>query len=142
MIETTRTRQQAATTEMVFSNPIPFVFPTVPSPPVARPLPLSAYAGTFNHPAYHNITLRTCNSTANAACQLRGSPFVALGMTIHFEIEHVSGQWWLGRMFVDDHDPTVVYSVSRFQFETSGKAVTKVGIEMEPGLYIWYDRVV
>lgn len=45
-------------------------------------------------------------------------------------------------MFVDDHDPTVVYSVSRFQFEISGRVVTRVGIEMEAELYIWYDRVI
>jgi len=63
-------------------------------------------------------------------------------MQIHFEIEHVSGEWWLGRMFVDDRDPNAVYSVSRFQFEISGETVTKLGIEMEAGLYIWYDRVI
>jgi len=44
-------------------------------------------------------------------------------------------------MFVNDHDPTVVYSVSRFQFEISGEVTTRVGIKMEVGLYIWYDKV-
>jgi len=45
-------------------------------------------------------------------------------------------------MFVDDRDPNALYSVSRFQFENSGETVTRLGIEMEAGLYIWYDRVI
>ena len=140
-IEITRARQQAAATEAVFANPIPILFPTEPSPPVARPLPLPAYTGTFNHPAYHNVTLKSYNSTSSATSQLHSSPFVALGMQIHFEVEHVSGQWWLGRIFVDDHDPTAVFSVLRFQFEISGEIVMRLGIEMEVGLYIWYNRI-
>jgi hypothetical protein len=105
---------------------------------------LEAFLGVFNHPAYQNISLGLCdagNSTVNTGCQIKTGVMETLGQRYHAEAEHVSGNFWLGRVFYDNHDPDLAANVLRIQFEITGGVVSRVGVEQEQELFIWYHRV-
>ena len=126
----------------LLANAKELVFPGVPSTPT--PLPLPAYVATFNHPAYHNLTVSFCNSTSPTAatpCDLRVSPIETFGQQVHLELEHVSGAWWLARLFYDDHDPTLAAGLLKVQAEIVGGVVTKIGVDVDQDLLIWFERV-
>ena len=136
-------------------------------PPLPRLVPLRAYAGVYDNVGYGNITVSLeCNDaarkgypadtpahpTVERGCSLRGSgPLEFEGKKFHVDFEHVTGDYWVAWLFVDDYAPAgsgltvrpqlCLRAQSRIGPDGTGEAFgLDFRWESEDGPLVWYGR--
>lgn len=120
-------------------------YPSIPSPPLPLSLPLSAYEGTYHHPAYHNMTVVVAASPNddNSTFTIdRSNQTIAMSISL----KHVSGEFFLayvestktaGTLALEDAYP------AQFKLRkdgTVGAYGARIELTMEEEL-IWFDRI-
>ena len=86
------------------------LYPKVPNPPLPWPLPPQACEGTYTNPGYDQLKLRLVENN-HVGNELSGvilqttSAMGFDGLTYHIDLHHVSGNFWLGLSFVEEHLP-------------------------------------
>lgn len=113
------------------------LFPDRPSTPKPMALPLSAYAGTYEHPAYGTLVFDVVEGQLRANAPDPTFPF-------RMALEHVSGDFFIA---VLEHLPNewdeLTKLESEFRIGISGQ-VEKLGIDFlneEDSEYVWFSRV-
>jgi hypothetical protein len=131
------------------------LYPNLPSPPLPHTAPLANHTGTFHNAGYGDFkivldcgnseTVGTSLSNAGQLCQLqvkkpRGGP---ANIPLVVNLEHKSGDYWLGWAVVFDAGMPEACLEAQFRVDTSG-AVNQFAIEA--GLddvtpLIWFERI-
>lgn len=122
------------------------LYPSVPEPPLPLSLPLSAYAGTYTHPAYRTIELVVADANRDFLYAARTKQVLRADVDrlchMVVDLEHVSGDFFLA--WVDNKEPCFANAggvTARFTLGSDG-AVEKWGIDIEAnGRLVWFDRV-
>jgi len=103
-------------------NTIPRLYPTVPDPPLPRPLALEKYAGSYHNEGYGNLTIALecpkdpenegdaletpANPTVEKGCYLQGNGTMEYqGKTFRLRFEHVTGDYWVSWLYIDQYVP-------------------------------------
>jgi len=121
------------------NNASRILYPSLPDPPLPLSLPLSAYIGTYTHPAYQNITIE----------ERDGSLFANRNEAVWkttFKFEHVSGEFFLCYADSANAKKSPLESIIQAEFVIgSDGAVTRFGmaaeVQMGPEGRIWFDRI-
>jgi len=79
----------------VWESALETVYPDRADPPVPRTLPLRAYAGTYFHPGYQNLTLTLQGSEDEKEGPRLVAKFVGASWRTTCDVAHVSGEHWL-----------------------------------------------
>ncbi|KAK0618920.1 beta-lactamase/transpeptidase-like protein [Immersiella caudata] len=136
-------------------------------PPLPRALPLTAYAGVYDNDGYGNVTLglrcgdearggypgdTPAHPTVERGCLLTGSgPLEFEGKGFHVDFEHVTGDYWIGWLFVDEYAPKGSGLTKRprlclrAQFRVGPEGTVEAFAadfrrEGENGLLVWYEK--
>ncbi|KAK1757921.1 beta-lactamase/transpeptidase-like protein [Echria macrotheca] len=136
-------------------------------PPLSRPLPLTAYTGIYDNAGYGNFTIglecgdsarkgypadTPAHTTVEKGCALRGSGFLEFeGKAFHVDFEHVTGDYWVAWLFVDDYAPADLELTVRpqlclrAQFRTGPDGAVEAFSgdfrrEAEDGPLVWYVK--
>ncbi|KAK4454862.1 D-aminopeptidase [Podospora aff. communis PSN243] len=158
-------RKRAAATTRGLETCVDRLYPRS-VPPLPRPLPLAAYAGVYDNAGYGNITLSLqcgdqagegypkatpAHPTVERGCLLRGSgPLEFEGKSFHVDFEHVTGDYWVAWLFVDDYAPPGSGLAKRpqlclrAQFRTGPEGTVEAfgadfRVEGENGPLVWYE---
>ena len=144
------------------------LYPAPSEKRLPRPLPLSAYTGTYDNLGYGNVTIflqcgedtlkdypetTPAHPTVEKECLMRGSgPLEFEGKSFHVDLEHVSGgDYWVAWLFVDSYVPPASGLVKRprlcirAQFRTGSDGsvdgfAADFRQEGEDGPLVWYER--
>ena len=87
----------------VWESALDTVYPDRADPPQNQSLPLEAYAGTYFHPGYQNLTL-TLQGSAKKEPKLVAE-FVDATWPTTCDVAHVSGEHWLAYCGMVPHIP-------------------------------------
>lgn len=117
------------------------LYPRIPDPPLPPPLKLSAYEGTYTHPAYPTLNISTRCPESSLFPKLSGKQKLGAdrlcaklsqsafgGSALILELRHVTGDFWIVG--------TLMYGASsatkaKFILNPEG-SISKIAIEMEP----------
>lgn len=148
-------REEEVAREALLSCP-ERVYPEVPSPPIPASVPLSSHTGHYIHPAYGSVFVglecdekkATLSSSAphdDDGCGLVLSRGPEAQEQFGTSLEHKTGDFWLGYMFLEE-TPDVVQGCFRTEFRVDARGiVTHVGIDLrieEVGApLVWFERV-
>lgn len=128
-------------------NIISALYPIIPDPPLPNPLNLSAYEGTYTHPAYPDLRV-------SSSCPKRGRVFQGLNRSVpdlcasfvkyneytrHLVIDlfHVSGTFW-----IQIAAPWELPSAARVEFRVDSKgSVSWLGVEAEPLMAVYEKKI-
>ena len=113
------------------------LYPDAPDKPLLGPsLPLSAYEGTYSHPAYHEMTLKLASSLdgglSDAPLQLKAKGEEGGYLDLSWILYHVNGENWWGHKrsgpggWVDDE-----IGRAKFEIGVDGK-VAALWYQAEP----------
>lgn len=120
------------------------LFPDRADPPLSMPLPLEAYAGEYNHPAYGNLTLTIRDGAPNADASDR-----AFGFALSWK--HVSGGHFVVTRVNMPNDGSARSMIEgAFEIGVDGR-VRRMGLDLREHEddnedqvapdHVWFDRV-
>lgn len=143
------------------------IYPSLPTPPLLPTLPLASYIGDYREAGYGNVTVgldcddedhdnggggvvQRVPGRSETQCQRQrlrirlGKRFGALSLVV--DLEHMSGDFWLGRTSIGHVGADVVLACSPVEFTVDASGtVSQLGIdarqEGEGGPLVWFDRV-
>ncbi|KAF7561463.1 hypothetical protein G7046_g2680 [Stylonectria norvegica] len=135
--------------------------PSVPKPPLPVPLPLESFIGSYHDPGYGPIAVsRLCDdwqsppdSPASPTVTKDGCRLVVMktsnfGKQVSYQLQHVSGDFWIGWFFNDDYAtvrrPTECYRVE-FRIDNAGRASSMgldIRMEGDDVPLTWFEREV
>ncbi|KAJ3538949.1 hypothetical protein NM208_g4241 [Fusarium decemcellulare] len=134
------------------------LYPSLPSPPIPT-LPLKYFAGSYSHPGYGPITISLrCEewdapidspaspSTTKDGCRLVAVKIDDFGKHVSYQLEHKSGDYWVGWLFDDDlasvKRPKDCYRV-QFRVDEAGRSGwfgIDIRMEGEDVALVWFER--
>ncbi|KAL9621138.1 MAG: hypothetical protein Q9160_004389 [Pyrenula sp. 1 TL-2023] len=128
-------------------------FPSLPDPPLLPALDVVSYTGTFEHPAYPELTLSLCNldvtmpicpeRTKSATPRICGTFPGIKRLELKMELSHASGESWLAEVQVGHQDKLNQIAPVTFEISPNG-SVDRIGIGLEPSMgpdgRIWFDK--
>lgn len=100
-------------------NAIAKTYPNRPSTPIAPALVLSAYEGTYYHPAYMNYTLKLAADATTLVANRSGATWSTIN-----EFKHVSGEYWMMYQrypYGDRNGPNTDYAPVEFRVGPEGR---------------------
>jgi Domain of unknown function (DUF3471) len=138
------------------------LYPSLPQPPLERPVGFDAYVGQYHNPGYgtFNVSLQcgeqkrapdspAAPSTDEYGCRLAVHALrdaKTASVMVRLELEHVSGDYWIGWAFMDVyknyHRPLAGV---RLQFRVGPSGLVRrmgvdVRLEGEDVPLTWFDR--
>jgi CubicO group peptidase (beta-lactamase class C family) len=129
--------------EYVFAKSL--FYPSIPSPPLPLSRPLAAYVGTYYHPAYHNMTVTLLPSGSSLNPSIFRIDRTAQLWKMRVELEHVSGEYFIGWLDSLVAPGTVFKDAMSVEFRIgSDGSVAQLGARMEVEMgqeMIWFTRV-
>ena len=135
------------------------LYPSLPSPPVPLSVPLKDLAGSYYHPGYGSISASLrCDdwkhpddspaspSNDENGCRIVFTKSNVFGQVNSYQLEHKSGESWLGWVFNDDYvtlrRPEDCRKV-QIRISDDGRP-SSIGIDLhvyeEDSSLIWFDR--
>ena len=123
------------------------LYPSTPSPPIKPPLPLEKYVGKYHDAGYGTLEIKlNCSeldypkdspastTTEKDGCRLVARPESQPGMegfAVQMDLEHISGDFWLGWAFAINFKYRRPQGGQRIEFrlDASG-AVASVGVDV------------
>ncbi|KAJ4191195.1 hypothetical protein NW767_010989 [Fusarium falciforme] len=135
------------------------LYPSLPSPPIRAPLPPGRFAGEYHHPGYGPISVSiSCDkwdapsdspvppSTTKDGCRLMAFKTDNFGKQVSYQLEHKSGDYWVGWLFNDDfasvRRPRECYR-AQFRVDETGRSYSfglDIRMEGEDVPLIWFER--
>jgi len=138
------------------------LYPAIPDPPVKMPVPLEKYVGKYHDAGYGTVEVKLdCSerkypkdSPASATTDQKGCRLIAQsavmpgmeGQAYRMDLEHISGDFWLGWAYTVILDYRRPDACQRVQFRVGADGtVASVGadvrIEGESVPLTWFTRV-
>lgn len=137
------------------------LYPSLSSPPLPPPIPLEGFVGSYHDPGYGTIyvSLR-CDgwespedspaqpSRTTEGCRLVVERASVFGKQVSYQLEHKSGDFWVGWFFNDDFEsvrrPDECFR-AQFRLDEAGRPAMlglDVRIEGEDTPLTWFQRSV
>ncbi|KAJ5521371.1 Beta-lactamase-like protein [Penicillium freii] len=120
-------------------NIISELYPMTPHPSLPNPLNISAYEGTYTHPAYPDLRVSSSCSERETTIQglQRKLPDLCVSIYLISDLFHVSGMFW-----VQIAMRWGVTNAMRVEFRIDSKGmVSWLGIEIEPLMGVHEEKI-
>lgn len=131
-------------------------YPNIPAPPLPLSIAPSGYAGTYYHPAYHNMTIQLASCSSSLSQEPSGgdedsSPLFTIDRSnqtwgMKMNLQHVSGDYFIAYVDSTTAPGTLLFRhalPAQFVIGADGNPA-RFGARMEETMgeeLIWFDRI-